>query len=94
MTEDLESTHRHVALTLTAPDDHPTRAGAWGLSGLGHWRIGDIEATHHCYSRCVDELLKAGHLSDVLGCTTTLADIRITQGRLDDAQRTLEDALV
>lgn len=59
VTEDLESTHRHVALATAAaaPDDHPTRAGAWGLSGLAHWRLGDIEATHHCYSRCIEELL-------------------------------------
>ncbi|KRE55449.1 LuxR C-terminal-related transcriptional regulator [Phycicoccus sp. Soil748] len=95
VTEDLEGTHRHVALatSLADPDDHPTRAGAWGLSGLAHWRTGDIEATHLCYSRCVDELLEAGHLSDVLGCTTTLADVRITQGRLSDAERTLQEAL-
>ena len=28
---------------------------------------------------------RAGHLSDVLGCSITLADLRITQGRLRDA---------
>ncbi|SES48990.1 LuxR family transcriptional regulator, maltose regulon positive regulatory protein [Pedococcus cremeus] len=95
VTEDLDGTQRHVALATAAaaPDDHPTRAGAWGLSGLAHWRLGDIEATHQCYSRCVEELLQAGHLSDVLGCTTTLADIRITQGRLSDATRTLQRTL-
>jgi LuxR family maltose regulon positive regulatory protein len=95
VTEDLDGAHRHVALATTAaaPDDHPTRAGAFGLSGLAHWRLGDIEATHHCYSRCVEELHKAGHMSDVLGCTTTLADIRLTQGRLGDAERTLQRAL-
>ncbi|WP_270889958.1 LuxR C-terminal-related transcriptional regulator [Pedococcus sp. 5OH_020] len=95
LAEDLAGTQRHVALATTAAaaDDHPTRAGAWGLSGLAHWRTGEIEATHDCYSRCVDELLEAGHISDVFGCTTTLADIRITQGRLTDAERTLQRAL-
>ena len=34
-----------------------------------------------------------GHISDVLGCSITLADIRITQGRLTDALRTYQDAL-
>jgi LuxR family maltose regulon positive regulatory protein len=95
LTEDLEGTQRHVALATrtAAADDYRTRAGAWGLSGLAHWRAGTIEETHYCYSRCVEELLKAGHISDVLGCTTTLADIRIAQGRLSDAERTLQGGL-
>ena len=95
LTEDLETTQRHVALATrtAAVDDYPTRAGAWGLSGLAHWRAGNIAETHHCYSRCVDELLRAGHISDALGCTTTLADIRINQGRLSEAERTLHGGL-
>jgi LuxR family maltose regulon positive regulatory protein len=36
---------------------------------------------------------RAGHLSDVLGCAITLADIRIVQGRLGEAMRTYEQAL-
>ena len=36
---------------------------------------------------------RAGHVADVLGCTITLADIELTQGRLGDAQRTCEHAL-
>lgn len=92
---DLEATHHHVdrATGLAAPDDHPTLAGAWGLSGLAYWRVGDLESLHRCYSRCVDELTLAGHVSDILGCSTTLADVRVTQGRLGDAQDTLERAL-
>ena len=35
----------------------------------------------------------AGHQADVLGCSVALADIRITQGRLRDAQRTYERGL-
>jgi LuxR family maltose regulon positive regulatory protein len=38
-------------------------------------------------------LQQAGHISDVLGCAITLADIRIAQGRLHDARRTYEQAL-
>ncbi|MEN3315742.1 MAG: hypothetical protein V7605_1976, partial [Acidimicrobiaceae bacterium] len=34
-----------------------------------------------------------GHVSDVLGCTIALADIRIAQGRLGDALRIYEQAL-
>jgi LuxR family maltose regulon positive regulatory protein len=38
-------------------------------------------------------LQRAGHLSDVLGCTLVLADIRRAQGRLHEAMRTFERAL-
>jgi LuxR family transcriptional regulator, maltose regulon positive regulatory protein len=92
---DLAATHRHVGRVneLAAPDDYPTRAGAWGLSGLAHWRVGELEALHDCYSRCIDELKHAGHVADIVGCSTTLADVRVTQGRLRDAEQTLERAL-
>ena len=38
-------------------------------------------------------LQKAGNISDAIGGCITLADIRITQGRLHDAMRTYEQAL-
>jgi LuxR family maltose regulon positive regulatory protein len=38
-------------------------------------------------------LRRAGHVSDIMGCSIALADIRITQGRLGDAMRTYEQAL-
>ena len=41
----------------------------------------------------MEGLRRDGHISDVLGCSITLADIRITQGRLTDALRTYQDAL-
>jgi len=45
------------------------------------------------YSASVVGLRHVGHISDVLGCSIALADIRITQGRLGDALRTYEQAL-
>jgi LuxR family maltose regulon positive regulatory protein len=41
----------------------------------------------------VQGLRRDGHISDVLGCSVTLADIRVTQGRLADALATYTDAL-
>jgi LuxR family maltose regulon positive regulatory protein len=92
---DTEGTHRHGrrATEISAPDDQVTRAGAWALSGLAHWGAGDLEAAHQCYTSCVDGLLQAGNVSDVLGCSITLADLRVTQGRLGDARATYERAL-
>lgn len=92
---DLPAAHRHVeqARALAPADDHPTRAGTWGVAGLAHWTVGDLDAAHACYTRCVQELRLVGYIPDVLGCSTTLADLRVTQGRLREAQATLERAL-
>jgi LuxR family maltose regulon positive regulatory protein len=54
---------------------------------------GDLEAAHRAYAAAADGLRRAGYLADVLGCSITLADIRITQGRLGEALRTFEQAL-
>ena len=70
-----------------------TRASASAISGLAFWGEGDLEGAHRAYTSCVEGLQRAGHVSDVLGCSITLADIRITQGRLSDARRTFERAL-
>jgi LuxR family maltose regulon positive regulatory protein len=85
-------TRAQVALDRTVEDDHLVRAAASALMGLALWGGGDLEAAHRAYSDSVQGLRRAGHISDVLGCSITLADIRITQGRLGDARRTYEQA--
>jgi LuxR family maltose regulon positive regulatory protein len=86
-------THAGLALARAAADDHLTRAGAAATVGLAQWAGGDLEQAHRAYSACVEGLRRAGHISDVLGCSITLADIRITQGRLSDAMGTFTGAL-
>jgi LuxR family maltose regulon positive regulatory protein len=92
---DLPGTHQHVeqARALAHADDHPTLAGTWGVAGLAYWTVGDLDAAHDCYTSCVQELGLVGYIPDVLGCSSTLADLRVTQGRLHEAQATLERAL-
>jgi LuxR family maltose regulon positive regulatory protein len=85
--------HAQLAIDRAADEDDVTRAGASAISGLTFWGRGDLEAAHRAYSTCVEGLQRAGHLSDVLGCSITLADIRTTQGRLGDALRHFERAL-
>ena len=86
-------THADLAISRAARDDHLTRAGAAATAGLARWADGDLEQAHRAYSTSVEGLLDAGHISDVLGCSITLADICITQGRLADAEQTYRDAL-
>ena len=95
VTGDLPSTHRHAqqAIDTSTPDDDLVRAGASGLSGLAYWAGGELDDAHRRYRACVDGLLRVGHVSDVLGCSITLADIRITQGRLRDAVASYDEGL-
>ena len=92
---DPAATVRHAALAIAraAPGDDLTVAAASALSGLASWSTGDLETAHRGYSSAVDGLRRAQNYSDVLGCSITLGDLRITQGRLGDARRTYEDAL-
>ncbi len=85
--------HADMAIATAAPGDDLTIAAASALAGLASWGAGDLAAAHRGYSVAVKGLERAGNIADVLGCSITLGDIRITQGRLGDASRTYEDAL-
>jgi LuxR family transcriptional regulator, maltose regulon positive regulatory protein len=92
---DTGATHRHAHLAVDrAPaGDHVTRASAAALSGLADWGAGALESAHRSYTASLQGLERAGHLSDVLGCSITLAEIRLAQGRLGDAEATYARAL-
>jgi LuxR family maltose regulon positive regulatory protein len=85
--------HARRALELAPEDDHLTRGGAAGLLGLAAWTGGELAEAHRMWAASVAGLERAGHVSDALGCTIAVADIRIIQGRLGDAARTYERAL-
>jgi LuxR family maltose regulon positive regulatory protein len=81
------------ARDLASRDDHLLRGSAAGLLGLAFWASGDLETGHQMYAECMAQILRVGHVSDTLGCAVALADIRITQGRLQEAVSTYEQAL-
>jgi LuxR family maltose regulon positive regulatory protein len=86
-------THARRALEIVAPDDHLGRGGPEALLGLAYWNNGDLDAAYRWYAAGTASLDKAGHLSDVVGCAVTLADICIAQGRLRDAMSAYERGL-
>lgn len=92
---DLDGTEAHGrrVLAVAAEDDHLQRAGAAALVGLASWARGDLDGAFDRYSECVAGLLRVGHIADVLGCSITLADLRIAQGHLDDAARIYAEGL-
>ena len=93
---DVPGTVRHArrALDLALAEDHLCRAAAAGLSGLASWTSGDLDAGHSAYAECMAGLRRAGHIADTFGCAIALADIRLVQGRLGEAMRTYEQALL
>jgi LuxR family maltose regulon positive regulatory protein len=95
VTGDLAGTLHHAqrALRLATEDDHLSIAAAAALNGLASWAGGNLTAAHHGYAESVIELGRAGHIADVLGCTITLADIELTQGRLHEAERSVARAI-
>ena len=81
------------ALDLVPEDDHHRRGSAAGFLGLAYWTSGDLEAAHRSYAECMARVQRAGHISDAIGCSIALADIRIAQGRLREAMSTYERGL-
>lgn len=86
-------THARRALELVAPDDHLGRGAAAALQGLAAWWSGDLDVAHHSYRDSLAQMQQANHVSDMLGCSLVLADLRVAQGRLQDALRTCQEAL-
>jgi LuxR family transcriptional regulator, maltose regulon positive regulatory protein len=85
--------HAQRVRVQAMPDDQLALGAAAALSGLARWGSGDLESAHEQYSTSVVHLLRAGHVADVLGCTITLADLRIAQGRLSDALAAYDEGL-
>lgn len=85
--------HARRALDLLDEDDHYRRGAAAALQGLALWGSGDLQGAYDGYAESVSSFRRSGHIADVLGCTVTLADIRLTQGRLSDGLASYEQAL-
>src|SRR5579862_531198 len=92
---DVAGTIRHAehGIELAGPDDALGRGSAAGLLALAYWASGDLEGAHRSWAACDASLQKAGHIADLTGPAIAMGDIRITQGRLRDAQGTYERAL-
>ncbi len=85
--------HARRALQLVRDDNHLARGSASALLGLAEWANGNLDAAYRGYADAMASLERAGYLSDVVGCAITLADIRIAQGRLNEATQIYERGL-
>jgi LuxR family transcriptional regulator, maltose regulon positive regulatory protein len=78
---------------IAPPDDDFLHGAASALLGLAYWTDGDLETAHRTYAKGMAYLQRIGYISDVIGGSVTLADIRITQGRLSEALSTYQRGL-
>jgi LuxR family maltose regulon positive regulatory protein len=81
------------AVQRAAPDDYLARGAAGALLGLARWTTGDLEGAYQSFSDGMTSVDRAGHEADAIGGAITLADIRMTQGRLSDALTLYERGL-
>ena len=86
-------THARRALELLPESEHIRRQQATGLLGITCWAKGDLEAAARVFDNYNRELRSVRNISDAIGTAYILADIRMAQGRLRDAVRTLEQTL-
>ena len=85
--------HASKVLELAPKDDDFPRGAASSLLGLVSWTSGDLETGYQMFAEGMSHLQKVGFISDVVGGSVTLADIRITQGRLREAMSIYERGL-
>ena len=92
---DVASTMKHArqVLAVAREGDDFLRGAASSLLGLAFWTSGDLETALRMYSDGMAHLQRIGFMSDVIGGSVTLADIRITQGRLREAMSVFERGL-
>jgi LuxR family maltose regulon positive regulatory protein len=85
-------THARRVLTIS-PDDDELGAAAYALLGLAAWSEGDLDTAFDEYTESISRMRSIGHVADTLGVTMQMADIRVAQGRLRDAQLLYEEGL-
>ena len=81
------------ALELSPEEEHLGRGAAAALLGLASWASGDLEAAHRTFADGMASLQMAGNISDVISGTHVLAEIRVAQGRLHEAESTYQQSL-
>lgn len=81
------------ALDLIPEDDIFERGVATSLLGLASWSRGDLDDAYEAFAAGLASMERSGNVLVALSGTYLLADIRIAQGRLADAERVVARAL-
>ena len=83
----------HRALELFPEDDFMRRGTPTILLGLAYWTSGDLKEAYRSITDAMESFRMAGDMLFSISGTFLLADIRITQGRLNEAAGIYERSL-
>jgi LuxR family maltose regulon positive regulatory protein len=81
------------AIDLLPESDDLWCGAAASILGIGYWNNGDLEAAYRNFAEGRDRLQATGLTQFQIGSAHILADIRVEQGRLREAERIFEDSL-
>lgn len=85
--------HAQRALLFVPERDYYKRGHASAMVGLAALRNGDLESAYRYMFDALVGVVQGGNLNAVNSATYVLAEIRVAQGRLLDANRLYEEAL-
>ncbi|MDX1522551.1 MAG: AAA family ATPase, partial [Anaerolineae bacterium] len=81
------------ALDFLPDEDHHWRLVALSLLGLTYWINGDLAAATLAFADLTESNLKADKVVDAIATGFVQADLAVAQGRLNEAEQTLQQIL-
>ncbi len=81
------------ALELLPEEEYMQRAIPAAMVGFVHWENGDLEAAYRSFSGMMVSFKNAGNISSAISLTFLFADLRVAQGRLNEAADLFERSL-
>ncbi|WP_336776341.1 LuxR C-terminal-related transcriptional regulator [Paenibacillus sp. MMO-58] len=85
--------YARLVLSLMPKDAYLKRGAASALLGLTSWTSGSLDEAYRLFADGMADVQQGGYISDAIGGTNALADIRIVQGRLHQALSLYERGL-
>jgi len=85
--------YARLVLDLMPKDAYLKRGAASALLGLTSWTSGSLDEAYRLFADGMADVQQGGYISDAIGGTNALADIRIVQGRLGLAMSLYERGL-
>lgn len=85
--------YAHRALELLPEHDHLRRGPAAALLGLTYWADGRLEEAHRAVTEAMENFRKVNNPIFAISGAYFLADMRVAQGRLREAEASLQRSL-
>ncbi|MDB4914671.1 MAG: regulatory protein LuxR [Gemmatimonadetes bacterium] len=85
--------HARQTLALIPEGEHAARATGSAMLALAQWANGELDEAHRTFTASLNHMRLAGQLLSVVRGTFVLADIRVAQGRLNEAADIYEHGL-